>query len=218
MTTNKKSTVTWQVSDTDSTEDSYNSETGRAESPAEQYVYSNTFEDSTNEPVYTDTFVDDSYSNTFISETASRSAVKEPRGSLFSGSRSKRSGQTVSFEDSETSIQEATFLETAKNVTECLETVLEVDSDLSRTQDLDTMVSDTLPPNSYTDTFESSERTKVDSHYEDDFTEATESSQISYTSSYASDSKSKTRKTFYSDDDDSLLDRSFIAPDFDGKS
>lgn len=218
MSGSKKQMVTWK----DVESDSKNSETSFVETTAREFVYSNTFEESAHEPIYTDTFVEDSnsysYSNTFINEPSTVASKHENREGLFSASKINNNEHTVSFGDSETSIQEATHLETTRNVTEMLETVLEVDSDLSRTQDFDTMISETNPLFSYTDTFESSERTKLDSHYEDDFTEETATLASSRSDTYSTMSGTKTRKTFFSEDDYSLLDRSFIAPDYNGKS
>jgi len=211
MSEDRKSVVTWKDEDD-----------GSQESDVD---YSNTFEASVTEPIYTDTFLDASYSKTLTNEkaeTASKSytfrhgkGIKENR---FHNSKFKTSENTVSFEDSERSIQDATHLETAKNETEVLETVLEVDSDLSQTQDMTTMISDTQTPDSYTAVFESTEFTETDSSYADDQTQRSSSSLSSYTESFRSDSRTKARSTIFTDDDDSLLDRSFIAPDYDGKS
>lgn len=216
----RKTTVTWKVPEHASTDHS-----PRTDTHTEQYVYSNTFEDSANEPVYTDTFVDaytdtfidDSYSDTFINDGTMtiKTDITDNR-TCYHTARPGRGEHTVSFADSDTSIGEATYLETGRNVslTDVLETVLEVDSDLSRSQDLNTVVSDTHPPTSYTDTFESVERTELDSQEEYDTSQDT----LSYQSSGYSRSRSKRGRSFYTDEDDSTLDHSFIAPDYNGKS
>ncbi|KAL4230820.1 hypothetical protein ACF0H5_011194 [Mactra antiquata] len=209
--TARKVTIKWNIPQSSTDEDS----------TSDKNVYSDTFvEDKSTCQYNSDTFLSESYSDTFVNETLKTSFSKEQNkdDSSTENIRTAISFRT-SFDESE--IQDATFLETAQ--TGALETVMEVDSDLSSTGVTDTFrtsyeedtlsndPSKSLAPDSYSDTFESSERTKLDSQYQ--ATHEMVSARSTDTKSY--DSKSYTD---YSSDDDSLLDRSYIAPDYDGKA
>lgn len=141
---------------------------------------------------YSETFMSDSYSDTFVSSsmTCSRNGSGETEHGKQFSSKSKlfsnnflnaktKSEQSVSVEES--SIQEATQLETARNVTDALETVQEMSSRTddfesftgksSRTDEFESFtgndISETHPPSNtftsytdYSDTFESEEQTQ----------------------------------------------------------
>jgi len=222
MSFTKKTTVTWRLQPTSERQ---------LESPSDNYDYSNTFEPDSNEYEYSDTFIGcDSYSDTFMSASSnsfekSRSSVKA-NSSAFN-SKSKQQGSavfkkvkkehSVSFEDTDISIQEATLLETAKNVTDALETVLEVDSQTDNFEDSTfggEDISDTHPPDTYTDTFDSEDKTRADSQY--DATQASETQGSSGTHPSKSYEYSSAASTY--SEEDSLLDHSFIAPDRNCKS
>lgn len=177
------------------------------ESVSDRYIYSDTFEDQSALQV------GDSYSDTFVN-TANAS---DKNGCTTTDIRT-----VISLRTSE--IQEASNLETAR--TEMLETVIEVESDVSysegiagtlktytevdTTRDISHDFSDTRPTDShtYSDTFESSEKSKIESQ-----SYVTPDSS-SYRSSYTESSSTYA----HSQGDESLLDRSYIAPDYDGKS
>lgn len=194
------------------------------DSASDRYVYSDTFVDEKSTiQNYSDTFISESYSDTFITGTSHPSIVKSEvlRGNDDSETDNIRT--VISFKTSfdESEIQDATYLETAQ--TGVLETVMEVDSDLTSTGITETFktsyddktssydFSESQPPYSYTDTFESSERTRAESQF--DVTP-------DYSSQRSADTNSYNSKTYsgYSSEDDSLLDRSYIAPDYDGKA
>ncbi|KAH3839971.1 uncharacterized protein LOC127879151 [Dreissena polymorpha] len=212
----KRSTVTWKIP---------------AKSNAKDDIYQKDRISVTREiqeHSYSDTFMSDSYSDTFVSSSMTRSQngnsetengkPLSSKSKLFSSNflyAKTKHEQSISVEES--SIQEATHLETARNVTDALETVQEISY---RTEDFEsftgTDISDTHPPSNtftsytntfeseYTDTFESEERTNADSKVE-----LSDESEIkpSISNSY------RTR----CEDDENLLDQSYIAPGFNGK-
>ena len=223
MSSSKKVSVKWNIPDKKKAEDKSSTLPNKLsiheDSISGRYQYSDNFEDVSDHQTYSDTFVNDPYSDTFVTE-ASKVVNESDRNSSTTDIKTFISFKT-SFDGSE--IQDASYLETAK--TEMLETVIEVDSDLSRSDthltghEIDTIKEfskeylDTYTSDShlYSDTFESSERTKAESQYDE--SESTHSEQTVNTDTYSS----KTY-TYYSEEDESLLDRSYIAPDYDGKS
>ncbi|XP_052792539.1 uncharacterized protein LOC128226617 isoform X2 [Mya arenaria] len=235
MTSTRKSSVTWKIPSIHRSQISPRTHRKDVETPSDLYEYSNTFEESSHEgqPDYSNTFVEDSYSDTFISgssQSLSKSHSESRKGNYshgssltgqikhysnaFSSGIKPKKDYSVSFEDSDTSIQEVTHLETAKNVTDVLETVHEVESrteDFEHSTDSDQEISDTHPPETYTDTFESDERTMADTPY--DTTETSDVQKTSYSETYF---QSLVESTY--SEEDSLLDHSFIAPDRNCKS
>ncbi|XP_053400451.1 uncharacterized protein LOC123556592 [Mercenaria mercenaria] len=227
MASNRKVSVKWNIPQNMKDRHSYRpvqTVPVHNDSVSEKYLYSENFEDLSEQQTYSDTFVSDSYSDTFVN------------GSSHTGNGSDKSSATdiktiislrTSVDASE--VQDASYLETAK--TEMLETVIEVDSDASCSEgmsethktgnELDTIKElsreflDTHTSDShiYSDTFESSERTKAESQYDE-----TEGHSYRSEQSKNSDSYSTRTYTDYSEEDESLLDRSYIAPDYDGKS
>lgn len=221
--TNKKGTVKWNIpkSKTESQiSSSKRSVTGQNDSVSEKYVYSDDFEDQTLQLTYSDTFVSDSYSDSFMNGSSHTAD-----GSDKNTSTDIRTAISLKTSVDGSEIQEATNLETAR--TEMLETVIEVESDHSYTAELsgtlktahdttrdlsrDRLDTHTSDSHIYSDTFESSERTKAESHYDE--SRDLRSDRSMYTASYSSKTYSD-----YSKEDESLLDRSYIAPDYDGKS
>lgn len=220
----KKSSVNWNIQQSKKTLESPTTQKthrNHDESVSDRYIYSDTFEDQSVFQIYSDTFVSDSYSDTFVNRSSNTANGSDKNG-CTTDIRTVISLRT-SAEASE--VQEASNLETAG--TELLETVIEVELDSSyseritgtlktstevdTTKDISHDFSDTRPTDShtYSDTFESSERTKLDSQYN------VTSDSISDRSSYSESSRTYTD---YSQGDESLLDRSYIAPDYDGKS
>lgn len=225
MAFSRKGVVKWNIPQSEPNSNSSKTQKLTAnldDSVSEKYVYSDKFEDQTFQQTYSDTFTSDSYSDTFM-DGSSQTA----NGSDKNGSTDIKTVISLRTSVDASEIQEATNLETAR--TEMLETVIEVESDNSYTEGqsgtlktthdtditkdhsreyLNTRTSDS---HIYSDTFESSEKTKAESHYDD--TRESQSGRSDY-----SDSFSTRTYTEYSDEDEGLLDRSYIAPDYDGKS
>lgn len=145
------------------------------DSVSERYAYTDTFEEPSHSHLYTDTFLSesqDSYSDSFVNGSTGKS--------------SSRNGQS----DIQTVISTAvsrgdTHIDTAFSATEAIVTVIEVgteaiDTAVSETA-IDTLYSETHPPETYTDTFDTYE------HTEDDYSQ-TESGR-SLTKSYTEGSQ-----------------------------
>lgn len=189
--TTKKSSVKWNIPGAEK-------QSAQVDFPSEK-LYSDSFEeDSQQLPAeYSDTFLSNSYSDTFAKSSSNGTAINKTSTLI----------NTVLSVKTQSEIPDVTNLETA--VTEGMETVLEVDYDDSFTgdslittkQDRTLDITESALPDSYSDTFE---RTKA------------ELSKL--TPSEFSESHSASTYTEYSFDDDSLLDHSYIAPDFNGKS
>ena len=200
MMSSKKVSVKWETPEVQESKISKKDTKTQKETVSER-IYSETFEDASN--LYSDTFLTESCSSS-LDGGSLRHLNQSPGGVFKLITEKDPQVPTVISEPIQTVVEldsESNFSGTA------IESDFQ-DTLINATKD----ISDALPTDSYSDTFESAGKTRTEL---EKFTESTTESQKTYSATGTQSSRSLRDSV---ESSDSELDRSFIAPDYDGKS